>query len=283
MSKGRFRFKQFNQKFPDDDACLEHMFYLLYSNIKDFDKYYRVRGRKCFAHSQTGEQIHPLAGTIFHKSRTPLRDWFYIIFLFSCASNGISSYEISRQIGVTHKCAWRMGKQIRELFKTSNYFKKLEGTVEVDETYIGGKAKGKRGRGAANKTAVVRTVQRQGEVRATVTANTKSNTIMSLIKDNIAIGSKIMTDKYRSYTSVKRFGYNRARVNHGQEQFVDGENHTNTIEGVWSQMKRAIDGTHYMVSSKYLQDYVDEFTWKYNRAKSHVHLFEELIVKFKNK
>ena len=281
MSQGRFTISNFNDKFKDDNACLEHLFKLFHGKDPEFAKYYRVNGRKCFAHSETGHQIHPLANTIFHKSRTPLKDWFYIVFLFSCSRNGISSYEISRQIGVTHKCAWRMAKQIRKLFETTGFYEKLGGTVEMDETYVGGKRQGKRGRGAEGKTPVVGIVERQGEVRATVTTNTKSSTLMPLLQENVTLGSTVMTDEYRPYNKVAKHGFNHGKVIHGVGQYVSGDAHTNTLEGFWSQMKRAIDGTHHMVSPKYLQAYVDEFTWKYNQSRSHVHIFETLITKFK--
>lgn len=134
----KFTINDFNARFPSDDACLDEIFKNRYGHIKDFSKYYRVRGRKCYAHSETGKQIHPLAGTIFHKSSTSLWNWFYAMFLFSKSKNGVSSKELQRQLGVTYKTAWRMAKQIRLLFEQMDDTN-LSGTVEMDEGYYGKK------------------------------------------------------------------------------------------------------------------------------------------------
>ncbi len=286
MSK-KFTYSDFQFKFPNEDACLDYLFKQKYGKLPDFHKYYRVKERKCYAHSETSKQISPTAGTIFHKSRTPLMTWFYVIYLFSCSRNGISSYEISRYTGVTHKCAWRMGKQIRMLFARSGMDKKLSGTVEADETYIGGKesnkhankkTKGTQGRSIATKVPVAGLVERKGEIIAQVVADTTSNHLMPFIKENVQLQSTMMTDEYKSYKPLTRNGYNHNTVNHGVKEFVNGEAHTNTLEGFWSQMKRAIDGTHHFVSPKHLQSYVNEFTWKYNKSNNPLHLFEVLIV-----
>lgn len=285
MSK-KFTYNDFQNKFSDENVCLDYLFKLLYSDLPDFDKYYRVNGRKCYAHSETGHQISPTADTIFHKSRTPLKTWFYVIYLFSCSRNGISSYEISRYTGVTHKCAWRMGKQIRALFAKTGYDKKLSGVVEADETYIGGsegnkhkdkKTKGTQGRSIATKVPVAGLVERQGNVVAKVVTDTTSNKLIPFLKENVELSSTIMTDEYRSYNPVSEYGFEHRKVNHGVGEYVNGEAHTNTLEGFWSQMKRSIDGTHHFLSPKHLQSYVDEFVWKYNRASSPVHLFEVMI------
>jgi DNA-directed RNA polymerase subunit RPC12/RpoP len=113
----KYTIKDFKNDFPNDDVCLEYIFKRKFGQISDFNKYYRVKGRKCYAHSETGEQIHPLANTIFHKSSTPLTQWFFAIFLFSQSRNGVSSKELERALGVTYKCAYRMGQQIRKLMK----------------------------------------------------------------------------------------------------------------------------------------------------------------------
>ncbi|MFH1994923.1 MAG: IS1595 family transposase, partial [Nitrospinota bacterium] len=148
MKKKRFTIRQFNKKYPNDDACLREVFEQRNKEAKVCPscgkpfKFYRVTNRKCFACSCCGYQIHPLAGTIFHKSRTGLRDWFFAIFLFSTSKNGVSAKEIERHIGVTYKTAWRMAKEIRKLFREISP-PHLSGIVEMDETYIGGKERNK--------------------------------------------------------------------------------------------------------------------------------------------
>ena len=134
----------FNERFATDDDCLTEIWNNRYADLhycadcgSTETNFYKVSGRKCYACKDCGSQIHPLADTIFHKSSTPLKVWFYAIFLFSKSKNGVSGKELERQLGVTYKTAWRMAKQIRTLFDVEN--DKLDGEVEMDETYVGGK------------------------------------------------------------------------------------------------------------------------------------------------
>jgi len=166
MKKEKLTINDFHKRYPDDEACLERVFQTRYADFthcpkcgKPF-KYHKVRGYKRYACQHCGYHIHPLSGTIFHKSSTPLKLWFYAIYLFSVSKNGVAAKELERQLGVTYKCAWRMAKQIRLLFSDDEELDLLDETVEVDETYVGGKRKGKRGRGAEGKTAVVGIVER---------------------------------------------------------------------------------------------------------------------------
>lgn len=280
--KEKFTIKDLNRMYPDDKACLDEIFKNRYRHLKvcpqckKETKFHMVKGRKCFACQYCGYQISPLADTIFHKSSTSLRDWFYSIYLFSVSKNGVSAKELERQLGVTYKCAWRIAKQIRLLFKQNK--KLLSDIVEIDETYIGGKHRGKRGRGSENKTSVVGLVQRKGKLKAKVTKNTKSYTIKSIIKDNVEIGINLVTDEYRSYGDLGKLGFKHFTICHGNEKWVEGIAHVNTIEGFWSQLKRSINGTYHCVSPKYLQHYVDEFVYRYNYRLSSFPLFLNLVL-----
>lgn len=265
----KFTINDFNLKYADDDACLDEVFQQRFSDLENCPecggeaKFYKVSGRKCYACQFCGHQLHPLAGTVFHKSPTPLKTWFYAIFLFSTSKNGVAALELQRHIGVTYKCAWRMARQIRILMSQKPSL--LKGKVEADETYIGGKGKNnKRGRGAENKTPVFGLVERQGDVIAKSVSNAKSSTIMPIIRENVAIGTDLMTDEFKSYNKAKENGYEHKRVKHSSKEYVVGEVHTNTIEGFWSQLKRSCDGTHHAISPKHLQHYIDEFAWRYN-------------------
>src|SRR5208337_2819155 len=196
----KFTIKDFHAKYPNDDACLDEIFHNRYGQLEicpschKKTKFYRVSDRKCYACKLCGFQLHPLADTIFHKSSTSLKNWFYAIYLFANSKNGVSAMELQRQLGVTYKCAWRMAKQIRLLFGKSTG--KLSHTVELDETYVGGRGHGKRGRGAENKTPVFGMAERNGKIKAQVVADTKSATILPIVRKSVKIGADIMTDEY---------------------------------------------------------------------------------------
>lgn len=280
MAIMKYTIKDFKTDFPDDNACLDYIFQHRYSNdilCPHCNKtgFYRVTNRKCYACAWCGYQIHPLADTIFHKSSTKLTDWFFAIFLMSQSKNGVSAKEIERHLGCTYKTAWRMQKQIRSLMNQDGTT--LEGTVELDETYIGGKAKGKRGRGAEGKTPVFGMVQRESIVKAHVVENTKAKTVMPILRKNVRIGTNVITDEFQTYKPLKSHGFKHDVINHEKEGYARGNVHTNTIEGFWSQMKRSIDGTYHSVSPKYLQTYVDEFAYRYNHRVSCVPLFRLLL------
>lgn len=168
-----------------------------------------------------------------------------------CGKNGVAAKELERQLGVTYKCAWRMAKQIRKLFRDSG--NPMGGIVEVDETYIGGKKKGKRGRGADSKTPVFGIVERQGGAKAQVVENIKIKTIQPIINESVVRGATVMSDEFNIYNRVKDNGYEHHTIQHCIGQYVDGIIHSNSIEGFWSQLKRSLSGTHHAVSPKHLQ------------------------------
>ncbi len=236
----KFTIKDLRKQFATDDKCLEYVFQMKHPNAEG---YYRVSDRKCWANKDTGHQIHPLAGTIFAKSSTPLTLWFHAIFLFSTSKNGVSAKELQRQLGVTYKCAWRMAHEIRKLLDQGNTL--LTGIVEADETYIGGKNK-LRGRGVG-KAAVIGVVERGGSVRAKTAKRTHGGVLATHILANVESGTKLMTDDYKAYNWLDRH-YDRKIINHSAKRYVCGSIHTNTIEGFWSQLKRSIRGTYVSVS-----------------------------------
>jgi len=264
-----YSIKEFRREFPDERACLDYILKKKYPQ----GKYYFVEGRKCYADAQ-GNHIHPVKGTIFEHSSTPLTLWFYAIYLFSTSRNGEAARELQRQLGVTLKTAWRMGKQIRSLMNEGGDL--LTGTVEVDETYIGGKTRG-RDKRLDNKTPVLGMVQRGGQVRAYKVRNTRANILLGKIRKNVSRGSRIMSDELWAYHRTWGMGYSHYSVNHSAKEYVRGSAHTNTIEGFWSQLKRSIDGTHHAVSAKHLQTYVNEFAFRYNHRA--LPIFEALVAR----
>lgn len=181
----RYTKKDFDAEFPTDDACLDEIFQQRYGDVKDCPscgvidtKFYRVRGRKCYACMHCGYQLHPLAQTIFHKSSTSLKDWFYAIYLFSVSKNGVAAKELERHLGVTYKTAHRMARQIRSLMKEDG--EKISGNVEADETYIGGKSTSRQR--FKNKTPVLGVVERGGEVRALAVTGANASTALPFLR-----------------------------------------------------------------------------------------------------
>ncbi|HEC63916.1 MAG TPA: IS1595 family transposase [bacterium] len=280
MKKEKFTIQDFNVKYLSDEACLQKVFDKRFGKVKKCPgcqrstKFHKITKRKCYACQFCGYQLHPLANTIFHKSSTSLKNWFYAIYLFSTSKNGVSAKELERQLGVTYKCAWRIAKQIRLLFQQSKV--KLQGTVEADETYHGGKGRMK---DKGKKTPIIGIVERGGAVKATVTATSKARHVIPLIRKNVKVGTTLMTDSYGAYNFVNNKEYDHKRINHQKEMYAVGNIHTNTIEGFWSQLKRSINGTFHAVSPKYLQNYVNEFAYRYNWRNSVVPLFDLILSK----
>ena len=172
---------------------------------------------------------------------------------------GISAKQIQRETGVIYEAAWRMFRQIRSLLQESP--EPMSGEVEVDETYIGGRSHGKRGRGAEGKTPVFGIAQRQGNISATATTDIKSATIYPIVKEHVLPESMVYIDEYHIYNKLKKQGYAHKRVHHTSKVLVVGDAHTNTIEGFWSLLKRGINGVYHAISTKYLQSYINEYSF----------------------
>lgn len=276
----KFTIKDFRKRFPNDDACLTELMSSRYGlegtcpSCGKKTKYSKVSSKKCFQCQWCGYQISPTAGTIFHKSRTPLTDWFYVMYLMTATRNGVSAKEVQRQLGVTYKCAWRMCHKIRQAMSEKHI---LDDNVECDETYLGGESHGKRGRGA-DKAIVFGAVEREGNVNAYVVDDVKSSTLIPIIVETVEPGTHIFTDEFRSYSRLTSNNFTHDTVEHGIKQWVNGEAHTNNIEGFWSQLKRGILGTHIWVSEKHLQKYVDEFAFRYNQRATLIPMFDRLLL-----
>jgi transposase len=273
----RFTVENFHRRFADDDACLEFLKEKRYpggitycAKCQQDRKHHRVTGRPAYACGYCGTMISPMAGTIFEKSSTSLRLWFYAMYLMGSTRCGISAKQIQRETGVTYKTAWRMFKQIRSLMADSAI--QLQGSgVEMDETYIGGKSHGQAGRprpGVDKKTCVVGLVERKGRVVAVAVNNSTRATLHGIAKERILPESTVFTDTLPAYNGLDKIdgmGYEHRRINHSAGVYVVGDVHTNTIEGFWSLVKRGISGVYHAVSRKYLQTYLDEYSFRYNR------------------
>ena len=273
----RYTKKQFDAQFPDDAACLEWLKNRLYPDgiyckkCEEVTKHYRLTSSPSYSCEHCGNHVHPTADTIFHKSPTPLTTWFYAMYLMSATRCGISAKQIERETGVTYKTAWRMFKQIRSMLspEKSGPIGGFNRRVEMDESYFGPKNVhgGKRGRPSAEnptKVAVVGMVQRKGEVRAFVAADTKADTLRGFIKEHVLPKSVVFTDDYRSYNGLGARGYTHRRINHSEGIYVVGDTHTQTIDGFWMLVKTGLRGVYHHVGKHYLQTYLDEYSFRYN-------------------
>jgi len=269
----KYTVRDFEREFPTEDACLEYVMQKRFPGGMAFcavckveRKHYRVSGRTSYACRACGNHIYPLAGTIFHKSTTSLRTWFLVIRLMASTRVGISAKQIQRDTGVTYKTAWRMMKQIRKLMGEKI---QLQGPVEIDEAHFGGSDSNKPAhlRGRA-KTPALGIVERRGRVVARVLPDTTNNSVLPVVGEVLPPRTMIYTDESATLAQVRWMGQSHrlATVNHS-ERYVDGYAHTNTIDGFWSLVKRGIQGVYYQVGAEYLQSYLDEYSFRYNRRK----------------
>ena len=277
----KYTMKDFDQEFPTDDSCLEWIKNHRWPNgitcqkCQKVTKHHKVNNRSCYECDHCGTQVYPTAGTIFHKSATPLRIWFQVIYRVASTRCGISAKQIERETGVTYKTAWRVFNQIRTLLNENQ--EPLSGLVEVDETYVGGARHGKRGRGAEGKTAVVGAVQRKGKVIAEAVPNVKRSTLVPFVHKQVSPDAVLFTDEFPAYDHMTRLGYRQLRIEHSAKVYVNGVIHTNSIEGFWSLVKRGISGVYHSVSSKHLQSYLDEYTFRYNHRSDENSMFKVIL------
>ena len=277
----KYTIKSFDKQFPNDDACLDFLKNARWpdgitcAKCDRITKHFRIAGRKVYGCEFCGAHVSPTADTIFHKSSTSLRSWFHAMFLMASTRTGISAKQLEREIGVTYKTAWRMFTQIRKLMAQDDIV--LFGEVEVDETYIGGRRPGKRGRGAEGKTIVAGMVQRGGPAVVKVVPNVKARTLLPMIQEHVPTGQTVYTDEMLSYNRLSRLGYMHETVQHSAKQYVVGRAHTNNIEGMWSNVKRGIDGVNHAVSPKYLQGYLDAYVYRFNHRSDVTPMFVQLL------
>lgn len=261
--------------FPDEQSCINHLEELRWNGnvISPFDpssKVYKCKGNK-YRCKETGKYFNVRTGTFLDNTKVKLQKWFLAIWLVTSHKKGISSLQLAKDIDVTQKTAWFMLHRIRKCFGMDNDGE-LNNEVEIDETYVGGKNKnrhadkkieGSQGRSAKDKSPVVGMVERHGKLIARKISDVGSETLTYNAVQHIKQTANVYTDEWLGYRNLKLI-YDHAFVKHNSGEYVNGRIHTNTIEGFWSLLKRGIFGIYHFTSKKHLQQYVDEFVFRYN-------------------
>jgi len=273
---------QFNQRFPNNDVCLDYIFNLKYGHLTECPEckakfnYSRVKERRAYQCSNCRNQVYPTAGTIFHQSTTPLTYWFLAIYLHTICKNGVAAKELERQLNVCYKTALRMAHQIKILM-SDKINEKFFGEVVADESYFGGENRNrhrskrkKLGGGYLSKTAVFGIMDTKGEKIYTTVMHTEQINglvLKPLIKKMVEKDSTLVTDYFGAYRGLNK-DYRHIRLNHSDNEFARDGFSSNRAENFWSGLKRQIKGTHISVSPKHLQKYVSENSFRYvNRDK----------------
>lgn len=288
---------EFLRDFPDDAACLEHLWRSRYSPDGEhahcprcdckraFKRYATKQGRQSWTCTGCGHHVHPTAGTIFAKSSTSLRLWFHAMYLMTSTRCGISAKQLERELGVHYKTAWRMFNKIRNELMSDAGEVPLSGEVEVDETSWGGKPRKKMAarspelaRWRESKTTVLGMVERGGKVRLRVIAARRGEPLSGAVRANVNPESIIFTDDWRPYRPLAKEYAGHRVINHSAGVYVLGDVHTNTIEGFFGNLKTGMRGAYKQVSNKWLQSYLDEYAWRYNeRFRGDRSMFHSLL------
>jgi transposase-like protein len=278
-----------NEKYPTQKDCLDHLEKVRWNNqptcpycysksVTAMDKENRFHCNNC------NTSFSVTVGTIFHNTKLPLQKWFLAISIILNTKKGISARQLGRDIHVTKDTAWRISMQIRKAMH--EYGELLEGIVEADENYVGGKNKnrhidkrttGGQGRGGDDKQAVFGLLQRDGSVKANKVNDVTKDILHKEIRNKVEKNSTIITDEWLSYKGLSENNVHKI-VNHGSGQYVIGDSHTNNIENFWSLFKRGFIGQYHQLSKKHLNEYLDEFCFRHNN-RDNANVFELVVCK----
>lgn len=267
------------EQFPDKPSCIRHLEKIRWDNkpkcpycgsinYSDMNNEFRYHCNNC------NTSFSVTVGTIFHNTKLPLQKWFLAVSLVINAKKGIAARQLARDLHVTKDTAWRMLMQIRKAMY--EYGDLLQGIIEADETYIGGKnknrhndkkTKGGQGRGGEDKQPVFGVIERDGKVSARTVKDTGKKTLQNIIMEKVKKGSTIMTDEWLAYNGLNK-KYVHKVIKHKENQYAVGDIYTNTLEGFWSLFKRGFVGQYHQLSKRYLNRYLDEFCFRYNNRKN---------------
>lgn len=302
-SSSQYSLPEFMRECPDDAACLDMLWRERYApdghtaecpKCGQERRFHRVQSRPSYSCDTCGHHIHPTAGTIFHKSSTSLYLWFYAIYLMSSTRCGVSAKHLERELGVTYKTAWRMFNKIRNVLMADDD-EPLSGEVEIDETSVDGKPRKrpgpvKTGTRSENLSEAVKlaerrratvfaAVERGGRVKATVLPSRRGPGLQEQAIEWVDPDAIVYTDEWPYYNSLHKHFAAHRRVRHSAREYVDGDAHTNTIEGFFGNLKPGIKGNYRSVSHKWLQGYLNEYAWRYSHRHDRRAMFHTLIAR----
>ncbi len=282
---------QLNTQFPDEDACKTRLVQLRWphgvacpkcGSTKVFHVTHRPFHWVCKQCHQNGYRFSVITGTVFENTKYALRDWFKVIFLMSQSKKGMSALQIQRMMGMgSYRTAWYMCHRIRAAMKSGTWGK-LMGTVEVDETFVGGKdknrhwAKKSHVTGGSGKVGVIGAISRKGNVVCRVIESTDSQTLGRFVRETVSDKVDLVaTDEWAGYRRLgERFPHGVVR--HAAGEYVHGNVHTNNLDSFWSLLKRGVVGNYHQVSKKYLPLYLAEFSFRHNN-RSNPAIFDSIV------
>jgi transposase len=296
---------EFMRRFPDDEACLnwlwrtrctedgEHAYCHKCDDVRAFKRYKTAQRRQSWTCTTCGHHIHPTAGTIFEGSATSLHLWFYAMYLMASTRCGISAKQLERELGVTYKTAWRMFNRIRNIAMADDTGP-LSGDVEVDEASVDGKPRKRQGDHAylatrpnrrseaaklreRSRATVFAAVERGGRIKATVLPSRHGPGLKRQVIEWVEPESIVITDEWPAYNGLDQHYISHSRINHSAGWYVQGDTHTNTVEGFFGHLKPSIRGTYRRVSHRWLQGYLNEFVWRRNARLEPESMFDQLI------
>ena len=275
-------------KYKSDDECREALEEIRWPNgvactrcgdmsVGEIPKRNQYQCHGC------GYQFSVTSGTIMHDSRLPFRKWFMAIYLMCVSKKGVSANQLKETLGTTYRTAWHLCHRIREAMGNDPFEgPTLVGVIEVDETLIGGKAKGKGHGYKGNKQWIAGAIQRGGKLRVERIPNIRRKTLHDFIQRTVKDEAEaIYTDELKSYIGVEDSDTRHQTVNHSEEEWVIGDVHTNSIEGVWSLFKRSLIGTFHKMSVKHMDRYLEELEWRHNN-RDNPHIFMDTIKRIMN-
>lgn len=281
-------YSRFLELFPSNDACLDHLKAKFYPDGTECPKcgkatkFHRVTGRSAYSCQYCRHQAYPTAGTIFHHSTVSLQLWFFAVYLMSSTRCGISAKQLEREIGVTYKTAHRMFKQIRSML-SDEHGEPLSGEVEVDESAHGGKPRashtreGTAYRRRSKQPTILAMVERGGRVQAKVIPGRTTGHIQEQMDKHVLPSSMLFTDEYPGYDSIGPNYRGHRRIKHGARIYAEGSTHTQTVEGFFGLFKTGVRGVYHAISTTYLQNYLDEYSFRYNRRDSAKPMFWSML------